>query len=155
MAETQGVYVRLVRLEAMSTFGFQGEKRWLADVRPDILPDDLRGEIADAKVRAAARKAAEARLGKEILFQNGWPTRMLTDAEADLLAEVRTEISAIMRIPTVYVDRESIHGRYAQLIAEREEKDARKAVKAGRRKASPSDPSAGPEEEAAPAMAMA
>jgi hypothetical protein len=126
-AETEGVYIRLVSLEARSTFGFQGQKKWLADIRPEILPEDLRREIDEAKVKAAARKAAEATLGKEVLFQSGWPVRMLTDDEAERLAAVRREISSLLDIPTVFVDRDSIHGRYAELIAERGAKDARRA----------------------------
>ena len=41
---------------------------------------------------------------------------MLSDGEADLLAEVRSEVSAILGIRTRYRDRESIHARYAELL---------------------------------------
>lgn len=128
-AETEGVYLRLSQLEARSTFGFQGEKRWLADVRPDLLPSDLKGEIAEAKVKAAARKASEGRLSKDMLFVSGWPVRMLTDDEADILAGVRREISDLLDIPTPFTDRASIHDRYAELIVKREERDARRVAK--------------------------
>lgn len=132
VAEAHGVYRRLVALEAASTFGFQGNKKWLGDVMPDLLPGDLRAALAAAKEKAARRHALEATLDKAILFEKGWPVRMLTDAEADSLADVRIQIADIIGIDAAYLDRDSIHGRYAELIAEREEKDARKAAK-GRR----------------------
>lgn len=126
---------------------------------PDLLPGDLRAALAAAKEKAARRHALEATLDKAILFEKGWPVRMLTDAEADSLADVRTKIADMIDIDAAYLDRDSIHGRYAELIAEREEKDARKAAK-GRRAnklldlpAEPPVPSA-PELDDVPAFAM-
>jgi hypothetical protein len=56
-----------------------------------------------------------------MLYVKGWPTRMLTDEEADTLAGVRSEISAIFSIECACLDRDSIHDRYAELIRRREE----------------------------------
>ena len=51
---------RYVRLEALSSFAFQGD-RWLTDLAPDLLPPDVAVAHAEAKVRARRRQAAEAR----------------------------------------------------------------------------------------------
>lgn len=53
-----------------------------------------------------------------MLYVKGWPTRMLTNAEATLLASVRTEVSELLGIQAGYLDVPSIHDRYAQLLAE-------------------------------------
>jgi len=42
---------------------------------------------------------------------------MLSDCEADLLAEVRSEVSRLLHLNARYLDREAIHGRYAELLA--------------------------------------
>lgn len=132
VAEAYGVYRRLVALEAASTFGFQGNKKWLGDVMPDLLSDDLHAALVAAKEKAARRHALETTLDKAILFEKGWPVRMLTDAEADNLANVRIQIAGMIGIDAYYLDRQSIHARYAQLIEKREEKDAVKNAKARR-----------------------
>jgi hypothetical protein len=51
-----------------------------------------------------------------MLYVKGWPVRMLSDGEADLLAEVRSEVSAMLGFRTRYHDRASIHARYAELL---------------------------------------
>jgi 3'-phosphoadenosine 5'-phosphosulfate sulfotransferase (PAPS reductase)/FAD synthetase len=154
VAEAQGIYRRLVALEAASTFGFQGDKRWLGDVLPDLLSDDMRAALAQAKEKAARRHALEASLDKTMLFEKGWPVRMLTDGEADRLAVVRTEIASMIGIDAHYLDRASIHGRYAALIAQREEKDAAKTAKADRASARTAAKALIESEAAAPVMTM-
>lgn len=52
-----------------------------------------------------------------MLYVKGWPIRMLSDAEADILADVRTEVSGMLRLRSRCIDRASIHARYAELIA--------------------------------------
>ena len=116
--ETWDTFRRMVRLECASTFAFQGS-RWLADAAPHLLSAGLARDVAAAKERATARRAAESRVTKGMLYAKGWPTRMLTDAEADVLADVRREVSGIVGIEAGFVDREAIHGRYAELIAAR------------------------------------
>ena len=69
-----------------------------------------------AKDRADRRREAERRLTKPMLYVKGWPTRMLSDGEADLLAEVRSEVSAMLGFRACYRDRASIHARYAELL---------------------------------------
>lgn len=117
--EARDLFIRMVRLEAVSTFGFQGS-RWLADIAPDVLPPDLREQAQEAKRRARIRAAAEESITKDMLYVKGWPTRMLTNDEADILARVRRQVSDLMGFESQCLDRRSIHGRYAELIAARE-----------------------------------
>ncbi|KQU96469.1 phosphoadenosine phosphosulfate reductase family protein [Devosia sp. Root105] len=121
--EAHGIYRRMVGLEADSTFAFQGA-RWLGDVAPHLLNPNLEERLAQAKVRAARRVAAEKRVTKPMLYVKGWPTRMLTDDEADILARVRAEVAEIIGFPPSFADRESIHDRYAQLMADRPKQTA-------------------------------
>lgn len=121
--EAHDLYRSMVNLEATSTFAFQGA-RWLGDVAPNILGGTLLARLIEAKAKAAARVALEKRITRDMLYVKGWPTRMLTDDEADLLATVRREISQLMGFTSQHVDRRSIHDRYAFLIAERERKVA-------------------------------
>jgi 3'-phosphoadenosine 5'-phosphosulfate sulfotransferase (PAPS reductase)/FAD synthetase len=114
--ETHDLYRRMVELECRSTFAFQGA-RWLGDIAPHLLDSDARDALAAAKETAARRIAAERRISRAMRYVQGWPTRMLSNAEADLLAEVRAEISGLLRLNARFLDREGIHGRYAELLA--------------------------------------
>ena len=116
--EAHDIYRRMVGLEAGSTFAFQGS-RWLGDVAPHLLNPNLAVRLAQGKVRAARRVAAERRITKPMLYVKGWPTRMLTDAEADVLASVRAEVADIVGFAPSFTDRSSIHSRYAHLMADR------------------------------------
>ncbi len=113
--ETHNLYRKMVGLECRSTFAFQGG-RWLGDVAPYLLGTEMRDAFAAAKDKAARRKAAEQRLTNGMLYVKGWPTRMLTDGEADLLAEVRSEVGTMLGLRARYLDRDEIHGRYAELL---------------------------------------
>lgn len=114
--EAHDIYRRMVGLEADSTFAFQGA-RWLGDVAPHLLNPNLAARLAQAKVRAARRVASEKRVTKPMLYAKGWPTRMLTDAEADILAVVRAEVAEIIGFPPSFIDRDGIHARYSELMA--------------------------------------
>jgi 3'-phosphoadenosine 5'-phosphosulfate sulfotransferase (PAPS reductase)/FAD synthetase len=114
--ESHELYRRMVSLEALSTFAFQGA-RWLADVAPHLLSEQMIMKVRDAKRKAAARVAVEKRITKEMLYVKGWPTRMLTDHEAAILADVRIEVSKLIGLDSNYLDVPSIHGRYAELMA--------------------------------------
>lgn len=72
--------------------------------------------LAIAKDKADGRREAGGRLMKPMLYVKGWPTRMLSDGEADLLAEVRSEVSTMVGIRARCLDRSSIHARYAELL---------------------------------------
>ena len=115
--ESHELYRRMVALETASTFAFQGS-RWLGDIAPELLSESERAGFGRAKENAARRNALEKSLPREILYVKGWPTRMLTDAEAALLASVRAEVSELLGIPAGFLDVPSIHERYAQLLAE-------------------------------------
>lgn len=122
--EAEGIYRRMVALEAASTFAFQGS-RWLGDVRPDKLEPVALGEFRLAKDRAARRMEIERRITKEMRYVAGWPTRMLTDSEAAILANVRNEMSQMLGFNSKYLSMDTIHGRYTELM---EAKHARAAA---------------------------
>ena len=113
--ETHDLYRQMVGLESRSTFAFQGA-RWLGDIAPHLLQPDMRDRLAAAKDKAVRRRAAEQRLTKPMLYVKGWPTRMLSDGEADLLADVRRQVSTMLGLRPRYLDRASIHARYAELL---------------------------------------
>jgi len=114
--EAHPIYREMVRLECDSTFAFQGS-RWLGDIAPHILDANEREALAAAKIKAKRRIEAEKRITKPMLYVKGWPTRMLTDDEADLLAGVRREVSGLFGFKSDCLDRTSIHQRYAELMA--------------------------------------
>ncbi|KQV33402.1 MULTISPECIES: hypothetical protein [unclassified Rhizobium] len=93
----------------------RGLARWLGDIAPHLLPPQTRDLLVAAKDKAVRRRAAERRLTKSMLYIKGWP-RMLTDGEADLLAEVRREVSPRLDLRARYLDRTAIHTCYAELL---------------------------------------
>lgn len=118
--ESKDLFVRMVGLETVSTFAFQGA-RWLGDVAPDLLDGEARQAFEEAKVRAARRVQVEATIPKNLLFVKGWPTFVPSLAEAELLAGVRREVAEIVRLDDVrFTDAESLRQRYADMIAERD-----------------------------------
>lgn len=121
VAESHDLYCRMVDLEIASAFAFQGAK-WLGDIRPDVLGAERAEALRDAKIKALTRIAIEAKITKGMRYVSGWPTRMLTDAEAAILADARQRIGALFNIEPLYLDVEAIHGRYRSLMAEREAK---------------------------------
>lgn len=121
--ETLETYLRMVLLEIASTFAFQGA-RWLGDVAPHLLPNDMRAGLIEAKRMAARRVEIEKSITPAMKYVKGWPLRMLTDDEADILARVRREISDMLGINALCLTRHDIHDRYAALMAEHERKAA-------------------------------
>src|SRR6185312_10781575 len=110
-------YLALVDLECRSTFAFQGN-RWLADVAPDRIGEDLRTRIALAKAAAAERRAAEATIPPELLFDSkGWPSFVPDASQAQLLAGVRRQVGDAVRLPVKYTDAEAIRSRYSDLLS--------------------------------------
>ncbi|WP_321935445.1 phosphoadenosine phosphosulfate reductase family protein [Paraburkholderia sp. J8-2] len=108
-------YIRMVELEARSSFAFQGN-RWLADVAPGILPPSLRSKVEEAKAIAVQRQVIEAEIPKHLLYESGWPTCLPTREEAELLARVRRQVSALLGLAAQCVDAESVLDRYAALL---------------------------------------
>lgn len=119
------LYIEMVALEADSTFAFQGGK-WLADIAPHLLPSELSARIEDAKLRAQKREAIESVIPKHLLFTAGWPTRLPTPEEADMLANVRREVSALLDLDSRYLSGEEVTARYAHLMAQNAIKRAAK-----------------------------
>ncbi len=113
--DNRDIYREMVAIEIASTFSFQ-ETRWLGDVAPHLLSEDMRAGLEDAKRRAALRGAAEARIPNHLLYTKGWPTVMPTRAEAALLGEVRLVVAAVVGIAIRYTDPDAILDRYAQLM---------------------------------------
>jgi len=83
-------YRTLVRLENDSAFSFQSS-RWLGEVAPELLPDNLLTGHKFAVVRAGRRRALEDEL-PDFNFQRGVPDRMLTFDEAKQIAKIRQEV---------------------------------------------------------------
>ena len=120
LAEHLDTYRAMVDLECRSTFSFQSN-RWLGDVAPDRLTEELRARLVTAKAAAAQRKAAEASIPDELLFGGkGWPSRMPTNEEAEALARARRAVAAAVALPAQYLTGQAVMGRYAELIAERD-----------------------------------
>lgn len=117
--DNQDLYRALVDIEILSTFSFQGGK-WLGDVAPALLSQSQQRGLVEAKRRAEIREAAEARIGKHLLYTKGWPTVMPTWEEARMLAEVRKTVAATVGIPIGYSDPDRILECYAQLMAKKQ-----------------------------------
>ncbi|RWI57137.1 MAG: hypothetical protein EOR16_16315 [Mesorhizobium sp.] len=122
--ETHAIYRRLVSLEIRSTFAFQGA-RWQGDIAPHLLDRSDREQLAAAKVRAGRRVEAERQITPAMLYKRGWPTRMLTESEAEMLAAVRRAVTDLLGFRSRCLDRETIHARYAELLAERLRRERR------------------------------
>ena len=124
--EAQGLYRRMVALEAASGFAFQGA-RWLGDVTPHLLGVDLAAALDLGKARAGRRKEIEARVPEDLLYVKGWPVRVPDQTEAELLADVRSRVSALYGFDASYLTPETVIGRYMELIALKDARDAKKA----------------------------
>jgi len=119
--DNHGVYVEMVELEALSTFSFQ-EQKWLADVAPHLLSNDLRERIAAAKLAAAARERAEAMLPDHLLFVDGWPLLVPTVEEADLIIHVREAVASAVGISIPHLTSGELMTKYAGMIAVKQAK---------------------------------
>jgi hypothetical protein len=109
-------YRLLAELEAESAYGFQGN-RWLADVAPQLLGDDLIERIKGAKQIHVEREAIESQIPKHLLYEKGWPNVIPTNAEAELLATVRRRVSELTGIAVKHLDGNSVIARYEELMA--------------------------------------
>mgnify|MGYP001027151282 FL=1 len=117
-------YLAMVDLECRSTFAFQGS-RWLGDVAPYRLTGDLRVRLEAAKTAAAERRAAEATIPAELLFDSkGWPTFIPGPTQAELLADVRRRVGSAVGLPVRFTDAAAIRHRYAELLDLRQAKAA-------------------------------
>lgn len=132
------VYRVLCALEARSTYSFQ-PRRWLSDLKPELLGPELRERVAWAKEAARRRKEIEKRVPKELRYVKGWPTFQPSMGQCELLAEVRVEVAELLGFKINYTTGPAVHGRYAELLAlkeVREEAKRRRAARAALRAAS-------------------
>jgi 3'-phosphoadenosine 5'-phosphosulfate sulfotransferase (PAPS reductase)/FAD synthetase len=112
----QNVYRQLVALEAESSFPFQ-PGRWLGDVAPHLLSADVACRLARAKDVARQREALEAQIPEDLLLSNGVPGRLPTRSEAELLASIRRQMSALLGFKVAYQRPEEVLARYRQLLS--------------------------------------
>jgi 3'-phosphoadenosine 5'-phosphosulfate sulfotransferase (PAPS reductase)/FAD synthetase len=117
-ADNVDILLEMVGLEVRSTFAFQGH-RWLADTAPHLLPFELKRQVEAAKRAAVQRQAAERRIPDHLLYAKGWPTRLPTQEEARLLAEVRREVAEIMNLSIAHTTADSVRDRYADLLRQK------------------------------------
>lgn len=122
---------RMVELEVRSTFAFQGN-RWLGDTLADILPGHLVAGVECAKQQARSREAAEALIPKHLLYHKGWPTCVPSNAEAELLCEVRRRVADTLGLKKSFTRVSDLCLRYSELLEEKALRDAAKATKAGK-----------------------
>lgn len=113
--DNQDVYRRMVELEIVSTYAFQGS-RWLADVAPHLLSEETLARVATAKEKAKEREAIEAELPERLLYVSGWPITVPTLEEAELIASVRRRIAALLGLPAMHLDAEAVVQRYEALM---------------------------------------
>lgn len=118
------LYREMVDLEILSGFSFQ-PRIWLADVAPHLLTEELRDALADAKRMAVVRQRAEAQIPDHLLYEKGWPTRLPTWGEAEMLCEVRLQVAAAAGLDGVrFLEPANLIGRYEELMAEARAKAA-------------------------------
>lgn len=108
------IYRRMCELELTSAFSFQG--KWLSRLAPQLI-DNGESRLAAAIALAALRKEAEAWIPKDLAFTKGWPHRLPTPDEADKIAAMRQTVCRLYQWDSPYLDRDSIIGRYQQLMA--------------------------------------
>ena len=114
-ATHQAIYLDLVGLEAASTFPFQ-QTRWLGDVAPHWLTEELRQAVIVAKAGTRRREAAEAKIPQHLLYTEGWPRTIPTPAEASLLCDIRREVANAVGIQVGYTEPLEVIRRYEELL---------------------------------------
>lgn len=124
------IYRAKCSLEILSAFSYQGE-RWLSDLGPHLLTEDERQGLKRAKFIASERERIEARIPSHLLFKNdgglhGWPQTMPNAEEAELIAGVRREVAELYEIEVGYTTGEAVRERYAELIARKAARDAKR-----------------------------
>lgn len=120
--DNHDIYRRMVALEVMSSFSFQSGK-WLGDVAPHLLSEQMLAGLAWAKTQALIRELAEAELPKHLLFTKGWPTALPTAGEAELIADVRRRVSDAAGLASSCLTGEAVLIRYADLLDQKAAKE--------------------------------
>ncbi len=126
------IYRTMVDLEIASGFAFQGS-HWLGDLAPNLLTDVQRAKLISAKAKAARRDEIEARIPDHLLYVKGWPTAMPTQAEAEMLAEVRRDMAALYGMEIECTTADAVMARYAALMDTNALRNYEKSSKAARK----------------------
>lgn len=114
--ESHELYVQMVELEAESGFAFQGS-RWLADIAPHLLSDELLDRVQRGKQGAQVRVELEKLIPEHLHYnKKGWPDVMPTAAEAELLATVRRGVASTVGVDIEYTTGEQVLARYRELM---------------------------------------
>lgn len=113
--ETHEVYRRIVALESVSSFAFQGS-RWLGDVAPHLLSPEESRRFEAGKAAALVRTKAEAHIPKHLLYVKGWPTAVPTVEDAEILAKVRSSVARALGLEISCVTASAVRDRYAELM---------------------------------------
>ena len=112
-------YRQLVNLENASGFSFQGST-WLASLAPELLSAEQQRGHRQARERAQERTALQQGLPKRIRFTKGWPSEMISLADAKVLAIVRQRMAQLYGWDDMpYTTAESIQMRYAELLLQK------------------------------------
>jgi 3'-phosphoadenosine 5'-phosphosulfate sulfotransferase (PAPS reductase)/FAD synthetase len=109
------VLLRMVELEIVSTFAFQGS-RWLGQSLTHLLEDKTRARLAAAVQTAARREDAESRIPRHLLYTKAWPTCVPTREEAMLLGAVRFAVADAVGLTPTFINPDEIRQRYEQLM---------------------------------------
>lgn len=124
--ENHPAWLAVIALEIASAYQFQSG-RWLGDVAPELLDDTMRAGLERAKRIAARRGEIEARIPKHLLYSKGWPHRVPTQGEAELLAEVRREVAALYGWTVRHTTAEAVIARHEELLELKAAKERRAA----------------------------
>lgn len=120
--QNRAAYLRIVKLEVASAFAFQGA-RWLGDVAPALLSDQLRHGLDAAKAIAAERQKIESSIPQHLLYTAGWPTAMPTHQEAAVIADVRRLVASLYGLDVLCTCAYAVQARYATLMEARRAKE--------------------------------
>jgi 3'-phosphoadenosine 5'-phosphosulfate sulfotransferase (PAPS reductase)/FAD synthetase len=120
--EHHELYREMVWLEIISAFSFQS-RRWLGDLAPHLLTEEMREGLEEAKRKAVLREAIESTIPKHLLFTREWPTAIPTLKEAKLLADVRLQVASIMGLQAHYTEPVAVRERYRELFEEKTRRD--------------------------------
>ncbi len=108
------VYIRMCDLELASGFAFQGN-RWLTSLGLDIVPAGAE-RLELAKKLAERRTEAQAWIPKHLQFTRGWPHRVPTLEESELLAQMRSVIGQLYGWDVKYTTGPTVQTRYQELM---------------------------------------
>lgn len=123
--EATELYREICELEIRSTFSFQSG-RYLSTISAGALGHDGPARVTAMLARATRRTQAEAKLPSDLLYQEGWPTRVPSQDEASVLAAVRREVADSVEIPVMYSTASEVRDRIFELISGRDAKAAAK-----------------------------